>query len=271
MLCTIEFLNNPQKTFYAGNTLYGLLHIFLKQAKFIDVLIIHIKGRAKVGFKDDRSLEFRSAKRKLIDENLLVLSNIQLPPGHHSFHFDFALPWSCPQSLKSKSGFIKYEAVVVIPRTFRDKRIPFKFTILSYFPLPFIEEIDPIKVNISTQNTVSFPKYDFILGEPIFIDIDIDELGLNKKDRKIIFCLVQYIWYHSNERCGSVNKKKEKTNILRIPIVTSESIYNSCFRIPPTIPTTMEYLDIIKIRYALKIYVDKEKFKCPIVIGDYYQ
>lgn len=120
------------------------------------------------------------------------------------------------------------------------------------------------------MNTVSFLKEDFILGELIFLDVDIDDAVKNGRSRKIKFCLVQYVWYSAKE-CGSIFKKKEKNDVLRIPIITSESIYNAQIRIPPTIPTTLENFDIIKIRYVLKIYVDKEKFKCPIEIGSDYQ
>lgn len=103
------------------------------------------------------------------------------------------------------------------------------------------------------------------------MDIEIDEIGVKIKESKIKFCLVQYIWYHSRKQCGSTSNKKEKINVLKFPIITAESIFNECIRIPENIPTTMEYLDIIKVRYVFKIYVDSEKFKLPITIGDYYQ
>lgn len=129
----------------------------------------------------------------------------------------------------------------------------------------------PIKVNVSSISTVLYPKQDFILGELVFMDIDIHDTGTKRKVRRIVFHLVQYVWYHSDTECGRIYNKKKKNDILTIPIITSESIYNVPIRIPPTIPTTLEYFDIIKIRYALKIYVDNEKNKCPIVIGDCYQ
>lgn len=99
--------------------------------------MIRIKGRGKVRFRDDRYKELRSAKRNIIDENLLALSNVKLPPGHHSFHFEIQIPWGSPQSFKSGNGSIKYEAIIVIPGICFDKRIPYGFSVLSYLPLPF--------------------------------------------------------------------------------------------------------------------------------------
>lgn len=125
-------------------------------------------------------------------------------------------------------------------------------------------------MNVSSISSVSFPKQEFILGELVFMDVDIHDVGVRRNARRIVFCLVQYVWYHS-DKWMETHKKKNKSYILKIPIITSESMYNAPIRIPPTIPTTLEYLDIIKIRYVLKIYVENEKFKCPIVIGDYYQ
>lgn len=101
------------------------------------MLLIRIKGRGKVKFVDDRYKERRSAKRIIIDENLLALSNVKLPPGHHTFHFEIPIPLGSPQSFRSSSGSIKYEAIIVIPGICFGKHIPYEFHVLSYSPLPF--------------------------------------------------------------------------------------------------------------------------------------
>lgn len=103
------------------------------------------------------------------------------------------------------------------------------------------------------------------------IDIDIDEVREKKKDRLLKFYLVQYVWYQSKKQCGSRFKKKQKGNVEEILANTSDFSYKQGIRIPENIPTTLEYLKIIKIRYVLKIFIDSQKFKLPIVIGDYYQ
>lgn len=103
------------------------------------------------------------------------------------------------------------------------------------------------------------------------IDIDIDEVREKKKNRIMKFYLVQYIWYQSKKQCGSRYKKKQKGNVEEILISTSDFSYRQGIRIPENIPTTLEYLEILKIRYVLKIFIDNQKIKLPIAIGDYYQ
>lgn len=155
MRCSVEFVNNPYKTYFAGNTLYGCVNIALERERYIKckdimffsivnlllypstALMIHIKGRAKVRFNKGRSSV--AGKQTFIDEYLLVVSNIRLPVGQHTFQFESELPTNCPPSFKGKHGHIKYEAVIVIPRMLWDKRIPFEFHILSYSPLPFFD------------------------------------------------------------------------------------------------------------------------------------
>lgn len=155
MRCSVEFVNNPYKTYFAGNTLYGCVNIALERERYIKskdmnffcivdifsypptALMIHIKGRAKVRFNQGRSTV--AGKQTFIDEYLLVVSNIRLPVGQHTFQFESDLPSNCPPSFKGKHGYIKYEAIIVIPRMFWDKRIPSEFHILSYSPLPFFD------------------------------------------------------------------------------------------------------------------------------------
>ncbi|KAL5278288.1 hypothetical protein ACFFRR_003119 [Megaselia abdita] len=231
--------------------------------------MVHIKGRAKIKFRYGKSVV--KGKQKFMDQYLLVVSNIRLPSGPHTFLFESDLPSNCPPSFKGKHGYIRYEAIIVIPRMCCDKRIPFEFHILSYSPLPYFDSNIPLKINICSTNTVSFPKNVFRVGEYILVNIDIDEVREKKKTRIMKFYLVQYIWYQSKKQCGTRQKKKQKGNVEEILISTSDFIYKQGIRIPDNIPTTLEYLEIIKIRYILKIYIDNQKFKLPIVIGDYYQ
>lgn len=164
MRCSVEFVNNPYKTYFAGNTLYGCVNITLERERYIKskyiyiqifvhwrhlacfifiALMIHIKGRAKVRFNQGRSSI--AGKQSFIDEYLLVVSNIRLPVGLHTFQFETELPTNCPPSFKGKHGYIRYEAIIVIPRMFCDIKIPCEFHVLSYSPLPFFDS------NVSIQ------------------------------------------------------------------------------------------------------------------------
>uniref|UniRef100_T1GHS0 Arrestin C-terminal-like domain-containing protein n=1 Tax=Megaselia scalaris TaxID=36166 RepID=T1GHS0_MEGSC len=273
MRCSVEFVNNPYRSYYAGNTLYGCLNIALDREKYIKVSSLRItnpcKRKGQSSFPRGRYTV--KAEQTFIDEKLLVVSNTRLPAGEHTFQFESNLPADCPPSFKGKHGQIKYKAVILVPKMLCDKKIPFEFTILSYSPLPFFEANIPISIHIGPTKTVTFPKNVFRVGEHILIDINIDETK-EKKDRSIKFFLVQYIWYQTKENCHSCrSQRKQKGNVIEFPVITSDYNYKQSIRIPDNLPTTLEYIEVIKIRYLLKILINKKKFKFPIVLGDYYQ
>lgn len=90
-----------------------------------------------------------------------------------------------------------------------------------------------------------------------------------KKDKKktISINLMKYIIYQVSGRCSNYGRV-EKVNVWNVPITTTEDCRN-IIQVPNNIPKSLdcEGLHIIKIRYVLKIYVNKEKFKLPIIIS----
>lgn len=67
-------------------------------------------------------------------------------------------------------------------------------------------------------------------------------------------------------------QEKYKANVIGIMESATEPIYTHSIQIPDTIPSSLETVEYIKIRYVLKVYINnREKLKFPIAIGDYYR
>lgn len=129
----------------------------------------------------------------------------------------------------------------------------------------------PLKMLIANEISFSFPKKVFRKGENILIDIDKCE-DLCNKETHFEFYLVQYILYQTDiEFCCFKTKEKRKHTILGAMESTCQTKYTQSIEIPENIPSTIEYLDNLKIRYALEVYIDNFKFKFPIWIGDFYR
>ncbi|KAL5278279.1 hypothetical protein ACFFRR_003115 [Megaselia abdita] len=266
MLYTLEFLNNCSKIYYAGNTLYGCLNISLDREKTIYALKVIVYGRANVVLKSGKSSAFQ--KQIFIEETALEFAQKHLTVGNHRFNFEVKLPGNCPPSFKGEHGFIKYEVIVIIPKLFSSGKHPHEFTIISYSPLPFFEFNFPLKIHISSTNKVTFPKNVFRTGENIMIEVNIDQ---NIPSGKMDFFLVQYIFYQADNWITRLEQKEKNSVVIIRRRTSSETIYQECIKIPDNVPTTLEYLEILKIRYFIKIVINGKKFKLPIVIGDFYK
>uniref|UniRef100_T1GGS9 Arrestin-like N-terminal domain-containing protein n=1 Tax=Megaselia scalaris TaxID=36166 RepID=T1GGS9_MEGSC len=259
----IDFFDNPSKTYYPGEFINGCLLISVKRGEFIKNLLINIRGGVKVNYFDDVFHE------NFFDDKLLVIKDTLLEVGQHTFPFQTRIPEDCPPSLKSNHAYIKYKAVVVIPGVCNNTKIPFEFFVLSWVPMPFYEANVTSTANPHWPiNKLAFPKNAFGPGEYINVIINVEEASA----KTVKFYLMKYFWYKRNENCwGKQYKRKEKKEIFKIPIVTSNFTTHESLLLPKQLPSTLENFKFIEIGYILKIVIRNQTFKFPVVIGDYYK
>lgn len=98
--------------------------------------------------------------------------------------------------------------------------------------------------------------------------MEVKSTELEKSKKKVISInLMQYVVHEISSTCSHY-RKVTKTNVMQFPITTLED-YKGTFKIPNNLMKTLNFdcLEIIKIRYVLKVYVNKEKFKFPVEIN----
>lgn len=132
----------------------------------------------------------------------------------------------------------------------------------------------PLVINLGKlEDQVDFPKKVFRRGEDILVNINIDEM-LGRKKRKIGFHLMQYtnFKYEVSLLCCYTLEESFKIEVMNYAVKTQDLQFMQSFLVPTDIPSTFEYKDDrITVSYVVKIYVDRKKFKFPIVIGDFYR
>lgn len=88
--------------------------------------------------------------------------------------------------------------------------------------------------------------------------------------RRFEFYLVQNIFYRSGYLFVSKRGKQEEKDIFKEVKTTEDTVFKETLRIPKDIPSTLDYLNVIKITYVFRCFIDYHRFEFPIVIGDYY-
>lgn len=107
----------------------------------------------------------------------------------------------------------------------------------------------------------TIPKSGFATGDFIPIYIKIDN-SLENERRQINIRLLQLITYR-----GRLDHETEKNVIQNVTHVTSSYEVFEKLDVPQYIATTSEACEILKINYSLNIFMDRIKFKFPIIIG----
>ncbi|KAL5278278.1 hypothetical protein ACFFRR_003114 [Megaselia abdita] len=258
----IEFLNNPAKTYYPGNIILCRLNIILQQEKLIKDLRIVFEGRAKVKFRQGRTKI--KAKQRFYGDIIGISAELVLQPGQHTFLFQTQLPNDLPPTFNGKYGFIEYKIYVFTKKSKVNGIFP--FSVVS-FPLQAnLDEVIPLTITVGKEKKVYFPKQSIIRGSVITVEIKSSELK-KEKEKNISVNLMKYFSYEVSGACSNY-RKMEKFRVMKVPITTTND-YNGSFHIPMNVPKTLNFdpLELIKIRYVLKVYVNKQKFKFPIVIN----
>lgn len=108
----------------------------------------------------------------------------------------------------------------------------------------------------------TIPKSGFATGDVIPIYIKIDN-SLENERCQINIRLIQLITYRGQR----LDLETEKNVIQNVTHVTSSYEVFEKLDVPQYIATTSEACEILKINYSLNIFMDRIKFKFPIVIG----
>lgn len=66
-----------------------------------------------------------------MDERIVMIHNMFLKSGHHTFKFEALFPEICPPSFESELGSIKYEAVIIISKGFHSQKSSMELNVLN--------------------------------------------------------------------------------------------------------------------------------------------
>lgn len=241
-------------------------------------LRIVFEGRSKVRFWQGTTRI--KAKQRFYGEMILIEKESTLSAGDHIFLFRTQLPTDLPPTFDSKYGFINFKVLVLTKKSKINCVSP--FTVVS-LPIPvnteeyvgflwtiFQDSIkcyfqNPLTIMVGDGINVYFPKQSIVRGSAVTVEVKSTE-EKKIKTKTITIHLMQYFTYEVSGACSKYQKIKKYT-ALKVPITTTDDCRDT-FQIPRNIQKSLnfDFLEIIRIKYVLKVYVNREKFKFPIVI-----
>ncbi|PSN50628.1 Arrestin domain-containing protein 17 [Blattella germanica] len=244
-LLSLELIfDNPQRTFFSGQTLTGRLMVRTDAPKNLRSIVIKFKGEAHVHWTGTEIL----------------------PSGEHYYPFSMILPHHLPSSFEGDYGYIRYTVKAILDRPWKfDHEAKAAFTVLSHVDL----NIDPQnRVPTKREKLKTFcccccksgpltlvtiiPAQGFVPGQHVPITVEVDNVSNVN--------INHYIRFHAT----SPPKTKQQHVTVQKVVLEGEVHENDSrtwaqnFTIPPLPPSQLRECRIIDLEYLIKI---------PITIG----
>lgn len=295
--CDVQYDNNPQGIFYAGQSMSGSVVLNLSEPDSVNAISIKIEGFTVVNWSERRpqgqrrrSRHFSGRQDYLNTLTYLVGGQpngpaVNLPQGTHVFKFSCVLPDSLPTSFEGQYGHIRYTATVLVERptkkntTYREAftvlrhvnlnddpslRVPKKLELSKTFGW-WVFKSDPLNI------VVEIPCTGFVPGQPIPVTVRWD----NSSNASIHGVRIKL--FKNEEYQATDPYEKQRTDQQSVAKVENREMHGQGqFRfernltIPSVPPSSVSPL--IKVSYELAVYVhvstgDKPVFNVPITIG----
>ncbi|XP_055312571.1 arrestin domain-containing protein 17-like [Sitodiplosis mosellana] len=298
--CVVEFENNPEKVFYAGQLLCGTVQLTLTEKKNVRGIYIEIRGKAYAYWtreEDKKTVEY-TGKETYLDKRIYFVggkeSDVCVSAGSYNYNFECMLPSNQPTSFEGETGYIRYTARVCLEIPLcNDIEFKVPFTVIRAINLnddPTLKEpvlvekykkfnacfllsscsSDPLRIVART------PVGGYTPGQVINLEIDVK----NKSDQDVsefTVELIKQIVYYENK--NSYETKYEEISIIKRDILGSDVNQEKMFRvnleIPPIPPTDEDASNIVKVGYTIRITgkkIGRHKnlvLYLPIIIGTF--
>ncbi|GLG93122.1 Arrestin domain-containing protein 2 [Gryllus bimaculatus] len=148
------YFDNPDATYYGGQTVSGRLFLHLDATKRIRGIEVRVRGEGEVRWTETRQIredgkmrpshEYFRGHEQYFDNKYYVLggtgSDIMLQPGDHCYPFSIVLPDTLPCSYEGRFGHIRYIVKAILERPWKHHHdAKAAFTVINHFDL----NIDP--------------------------------------------------------------------------------------------------------------------------------
>ncbi|TMW45817.1 hypothetical protein DOY81_009098 [Sarcophaga bullata] len=156
----IQFENNPNAIFYAGQVINGKVTLTADKLKQVKAVVLKITGCAETrwsesrGTGDQRKTTTYSGKEDYINSVTYLMSpttsdqSVVIEPGIHTFSFACHLPANCPSSFESITGNIRYIVQVNLERPWKfDQKFTKAFTVLNVMNLNYNDSVLAVSGN----------------------------------------------------------------------------------------------------------------------------
>ncbi|XP_017053005.1 arrestin domain-containing protein 3 [Drosophila ficusphila] len=280
VICEIEFCNNPQGIFYAGQLIRGQVVVKCDKPKPVKAVILQIKGYAETHWGDtqydpeDQSngesfnghVNYLATKAYLHGSSSSI--EVLIEPGTSSYRFACQLPITCPSSFEGTLGRIRYLVNVRFVRPWKfDQNFNRCFTVLKVMDLNTESLMLRVPSQVESQRTfccfpcrssplsmrLSIPLGGFVPGQTVPVEVMVsNDSGVAVEDITVKLAMV--VIYYSQPPSADTNKDRfvmvQKTG----EGVSSKSSKQLTFelKVPPTPPTCFNLCSIIQIGYQVE-------------------
>lgn len=263
--------NNPEKTYYSGETVSGRLVILSNESITLRKITLKFQGKAKTHWSDGDDSYWGTQKyfKKCMTLYEVRGKNEALPPGEYCYTFQMLLPEHIPSSFKSRDGHIRYKIKANIDRPlWPDSHVQEELKVISSVDLNSIPEN---KNPLTIERNASFcccccrsgpltlvSKIDrrgYVAGDVITLVVEIDNasnVGVNRVSyelQRVIVC------YTNKRKCSSKENKVILKEVLEGSVLPHNSKVWTCkIKVPEILPPTfLKKCDIIDVDYRLQI------------------
>ncbi|XP_077295393.1 arrestin domain-containing protein 3-like [Arctopsyche grandis] len=298
--CIILFDNRPDKVFFSGETVTGVVSLTLEKNKKCQALMLKVLGVASCSWTESQIIGkkvflgnevYFETLNNLMAEQHVQTGASDLVAGKHTFNFTIVLPPNLPSSFEGMYGHVRYLAEVKLKRPYKiDLSSKNVFTVLSHLNLNELPSIQLPMTHELLKNfnyllvdngmlemTIKIPSLGFISGESIPVICNI------KNESKIkVECiklqLVKMILYTSKYPI-----RKHKVEMVKVSRYLGggvncgeEKIFELSLLLPELPPSSFTMSSIIEVKYELKAkavisgFHSNLKSIIPIVIGTAY-
>ncbi|XP_061393222.1 arrestin domain-containing protein 17-like [Musca vetustissima] len=298
--CDIQFENNPQGCFFAGQVLSGKIILSADKIKQVKAVVLKIKGFAHTSWSEKDSKDKHTYYRGHIDyinsiTQLLSQSSSDTPviiePGVHSFSFACHIPTTCPSSFEGNKGHIRYLIQVDLVRPWKfDQSYTRGFTVLKVMDLNYDTPLLKMPVNNQMskvfccgpmktdplQIEIHLPQSGYVPGQLIPISIvstNDTKVPINEICVRLVMMVCLYSQTPTKKAVNeyiTVSKLKGDS----VPILCKKQ-FNYLLPVPATPPTCFNLCQIIQVAYRIEveakmkgIFYPTQVIHIPVTIGN---
>lgn len=294
--CEVQYQNNPQAIFYAGESINGNVVLNLSEVCSVNALFVKIEGFAAVHWSERRAQGQRHRSRHFSSRQDYLSTVIPLlggqngpatdiPPGTHTYKFTCALPATLPTSFEGQHGQIRYTVTILVEQSSqRSTTYREGFTVLKNVNLnddPWL--MSPKKLELSK----TFGWWIF-KSDPLNIEVVIPSTGYVSGQRipvvvkwdnnSNVFIHGVRIKLYKNEEYQATDPYEKKRSIQHSVVKVEnrdmhkqgQVKFERSLTIPTVPPTSIS--ELIAVSYEVVVYVhistgDNPVFTVPITIG----
>ncbi|XP_065357341.1 arrestin domain-containing protein 17-like isoform X2 [Calliphora vicina] len=277
--CDIQFENNPEATFYAGQVITGKVTLQADKIKQVKAVTLKINGSAKTRWSEKGSqnnsdttywgqVDYMNTVTCLLAPNATDQA-VLIEPGIHTFSFACHIPANCPSSYESIHGHIRYIIQVSLARPWKfDQTFTRGFTVLTIMNLNYDSPLLKLPVNTDItkvfccgpfksdplQLHVQLPQTGYVPGQLIPVSI----LVTNDTKARINEICVRLVMVVNLFSTHPLHKSKSETRtvskLIGDPVLRHcKKHFNYLLPIPATPPTCYTLCSIIQIAYRVEV------------------